>query len=65
MSKKLPISLIFSKNENFRKLSDHLVFRCNFLASRQLTIKQLSANCLDGLLIKPQTSLGFAWILLF
>ena len=65
MSKMLPISLIFSKTRISEKLSDHLVFRCNILTNRQLNVKQLSGNCLDGLLIKPQTSLGFAWILLF
>ena len=45
--------LIFSKNRNFsKKLSDCLVFRCNILINKQLTVWQLSANCLDGLLMK-------------
>ena len=38
--------------ENFKKLSDHLVFRRNILTNRQLTILRLSGNCLDSLLMK-------------
>ena len=34
-----------------KKLSDCLVFRCNILTSSQLIVIQLSANCLDGLLM--------------
>ena len=29
-----------------------MVFRCNILINKQLTVWQLSANCLDGLLMK-------------
>ena len=35
-----------------KKPSDCLAFGCNILTARKLTIKQLSANCLDGLLMK-------------
>ena len=34
------------------KLSDCLVFCCNILTFRQLAVRQLSAYCLDGLLMK-------------
>ena len=57
-SKKLPISLIFSKTRISEKLSDHLVFRHNILKNRQLTIWRLSANCLDDLLMKGNKNLG-------
>ena len=51
--------LIFSKIKNFKKkLSDYLVFRCNILINRQLTVYQLSANCLDGLLMKGIVKCG-------
>ena len=48
MSKSCKYRLILSKIKNCKKLSDHLVFCRNTLTSRQLTISQLSANCLDG-----------------
>ena len=48
MSKSCKYRLILSKIKNCKKLSDHLVFCRNILTSRQLTISQLSANCLDG-----------------
>ena len=49
----MQISLIFSKKREFlKKLSDCLVFCCNTLTDRQLPDSQLSANCLDGLLMK-------------
>jgi len=52
MSKSCKCRLILSKTKNCRKLSDHLVFCCNILANRQLAISRLSANCLDGLLMR-------------
>ena len=52
MSKSCKYRLILSKIMNCQKLSDYLIFRRNILAARQLTIQQLSANCLDGLQMK-------------
>ena len=48
----MQISLILSKTRISEKLSDCLVFCRNILAIRQLTTRQLSAYCLDGLLMK-------------
>ena len=52
----MPISLILSKTRISEKLSDCLVFCRNILAIRQLTTRQLSAYCLDGLLMKRELS---------
>ena len=52
----MPISLILSKTRISEKLSDCLVFYRNILAIRQLTARQLSAYCLDGLLMKRELS---------
>ena len=53
MSKSCKCRLILSKTKNCKKkLSDHLVFCRNILTNRQLTISRLSANCLDGLLMR-------------
>ena len=47
----LPPPELIKNCKNEKKLSDCLVFCCNILADRQLTVIQLSANCLDGLLM--------------
>ena len=39
-----------------KKLSDCLVFCCNILTIKQLTARQLSAYCLDGLQMKRELS---------
>ena len=52
----MPISLILSKIKNCEKLSDHLVFRCNVLANRELTVWRLSANCLDDFCWRKELS---------
>ena len=52
MSKSCKYRLILSKIMNCQKLSDYLVFRCSLLINRQLPVLRLSANCLDGLLMK-------------
>ena len=44
--------MILSKNKNFRKTVRPSGFCRNILTDRHLTIYQLSANCLDGLLMK-------------
>ena len=49
MSKSCQYRCFSVKTRISEKLSDHLVFRHNTLKTRQLTAKQLSANCLDGL----------------
>ena len=52
MSKSCQYRCFSVKTRISEKLSDCLVFCCNVLAIRQLTARQLSANCLDGLLMK-------------
>ena len=52
MSKSCKCRLILSKNKNCEQLSDHLVFCRNILTNRQLATSRLSANCLDGLLMR-------------
>ena len=52
----MPISLILSKKRISEKLSDCLVFCCNILTIKQLTARQLSAYCLDGLQMKRELS---------
>ena len=51
MEEMLPPKLT-NNPENAQKLSDHLVFCHNTLTNRQLTVTRLSANCLDGWLMK-------------
>ena len=46
---------IFKKQS---KLSDRQVFGCNILTNRTLATKQLSGNCLDGLLMRGNEVLG-------
>ena len=60
MSKSCKYRLILSKTKNCEKLSDCLVFCRNILTNRQLAILRLSANCLDGLLMRGIQSGWFA-----
>ena len=50
MEEMLPPKL--TNNQKCSKLSDHLVICHNTLTNRQLTVTRLSANCLDGWLMK-------------
>ena len=52
MSKSCQYRCFSVKTRISEKLSDHLVFCRNILTDRHLTIYQLSANCLDDLLMK-------------
>ena len=56
MSKSFPYRLFSVKTRISEKLSDCLVFYRNILAIRRLTARQLSAYCLDGLLMKRELS---------
>ena len=55
MSKRCPYRWFLVKPRIAEKLSDCLVFCCNILTGRYLAAWRLSGNCLDGLLINPQT----------
>ena len=52
MSKNCTYRWFLVKTRIAQKLSDCLVFRCSLLINRQLPVLRLSANCLDGLLMK-------------
>ena len=52
MSKRCPYRWFLVKPRIAEKLSDCLVFCCNILTGRYLAAWRLSANCLDGLLMK-------------
>ena len=55
-SRFLHVSFFKSSTFRFAGFTDCLVFYRNILAIRQLTTKQLSAYCLDGLLMKRELS---------
>ena len=52
MSKRCPYRWFLVKPRIAEKLPDCLVFCCNILTGRYLAAWRLSANCLDGLLMK-------------
>ena len=56
MSKSCQYRWFLVKSRIAKKLSDHLVFRCNALTNRQLTVWRLSANCLDGFCWRKELS---------
>ena len=56
MSKSCPYRWFLVKTRISEKLSDCLVFCRNILTNKQLTTLRLSANCLDGLLMKRELS---------